>query len=58
MNNINKEVFSRNGVINKMAFLNWRMESDDVLNLFNLGDGYFLSAQILCDRLIADNKRK
>jgi hypothetical protein len=58
MNKTNKEIFSRNDMINKMAFLNWRMESDDIRNLFNLGEGYFLSAQILCDRLIADNKEK
>lgn len=58
MNNSNKEIFSRNEEVSKMAFLNWRMDSDDVLNLFNLGDGYFLSTQILCDRLIASNKEK
>ncbi len=53
-----KEIFSRNDVIEKMAFLNWRMESSDVLNLFNLGDGYFLSSQILCDSLILNNQHK
>ncbi len=53
-----KEIFSRNDEIAKMAFLNWRMESSDIVNLYNLGDGYFLSAQILCDRLISCNNEK
>lgn len=41
-----------------MAFLNWRMDSGDIINLFNLGDGYFQSALILCKNIIQNNERK
>ncbi len=53
-----KDIFSRNEEINKMAFLNWRMESSDIINLFNLGDGYFKSAIILCDKCLSKNEGK
>ncbi|WP_396636738.1 hypothetical protein [Maribacter sp. R77961] len=58
MNKDIQDIFSRNEVIDKIAFLNWRMESGDIVNLFNLGDGYFDSAIILCDRCLSKNKGK
>lgn len=53
-----QDIFSRNEVIDKMAFLNWRMENEDIANLFNLGDGYFESALILCNKCLSNNKGK
>lgn len=53
-----KAIFSRNDDINKIAFLNWRMDSGEIINLFNLGDAYFDSALILIDTCLADNKDK
>lgn len=58
MTNKAKDVFSRNEEINKMAFLNWRMESGDIVNLFNLGDGYFESSILLCDKCLSNNEEK
>lgn len=58
MINKTKDIFSRNDEINKMAFLNWRMESGDIVNLFNLGDGYFESSLILCDKCLSNNEGK
>jgi len=58
MTNKTKDIFSRNDEINKMAFLNWRMESGDIVNLFNLGDGYFKTSLILCDKCLSNNKGK
>jgi len=53
-----KPVFSRNEDINKIAFLNWRMEFGDVNNLFNLADGYFQSASLLTEACLVDNHDK
>lgn len=53
-----KNIFSRNEDYRKIAFLNWRMDSDNILNLFNLGDGYLDSSIILIEKCISDNKDK
>jgi len=61
MNNIKsiKPIFSRNDDdIDKMAFVNWRMESGELRNLCNLADGYFQSATILIDDCLTENKDK
>lgn len=51
-------IFSRNEDISKISFLNWRMESDSITHLFNLGDGYFDSSLILVEKCLEDNKDK
>lgn len=53
-----KPIFSRNDNISKISFLNWRMESDSILNLFNLGYGYLNSAIILIEKCLEDNADK
>ena len=53
-----KQIFSRNDDISKISFLNWRMEGDSIINLFNLGDGYMDSAVRLIDQCLEDNTDK
>lgn len=53
-----KPIFSRNDDIDKMAFLNWRMESGEIINLFNLAEGYFQSALILTEECLKENRDK
>ena len=53
-----KDIFSRNEDYRKIAFLNWRMDSDNILNLFNLGDGYFDSSLVLIEECLSNNKDK
>lgn len=54
MNEKIQDIFSRNEVIGKTAFLNWRIERGDSVNLFNLGNGYIdaaLQSLSLCECL-------
>lgn len=53
-----KNIFSRHDDINKMAFITWRMDEENIVNLFNLADGYFISTQKLCNELIMNNQDK
>lgn len=51
-------IFSRNADIDKIAFLNWRINGDQILNLLNMADGYLTSAIQLAERAIANNGDK
>lgn len=52
-------IFSRNEDHHKIAFLNWRIESDDnILNMLNLAEGYMKSAQLLTEICLQDNRDK
>lgn len=52
-------IFSRNIDIDKIAFLNWRIEEgEDIRNLLNLADGYLLSAIELANACLANNTHK
>jgi hypothetical protein len=53
-----KPIFSRNDNIDKMAFLNWRMSSESVTNLFDLAEGYFDSSIILTKKCLVNNEDK
>jgi len=54
-----KPIFSRNEDIDRMSFLNWRIESyTDFDNLRNIADGYFLSATELIANCLANNNDK
>jgi hypothetical protein len=53
-----KPIFSRNDVIDKMAFLDWRMESGGIQNIINLAEGYFQSAILQTESCLQDNSGK
>jgi hypothetical protein len=53
-----KPIFSRHEDINKMAFMNWRMDGDEIRNLINIAEGFFDSALILADACHRTNKWK
>jgi len=53
-----KSIFSRNEIIDKIAFLNWRMDSGDTRNLFNMSEGYFIAAKQLAESVLTDNRDK
>ncbi len=54
-----KPLFSRNEDDTKIAFLNWRIESDDnILNMLNLAEGYMKSALLLTEICLQDNQDK
>jgi hypothetical protein len=54
-----KPIFSRNIDIEKMAFLNWRIEKDDhILNLLNIAEGFLHSSIELAKLCLADNEDK
>lgn len=52
-------IFSRNGNINKMAFMNWRMSQDSTIRyLMTLADGYLSSAIVLAKQCLINNRNK
>jgi len=54
-----KPIFSRNIDIERMAFMNWRIEPGyDIHNLKNIAEGFFDSAIELADACLTDNKHK
>jgi hypothetical protein len=54
-----QSVFSRNQDIVKIAFLNWRIsKSEDILNLLNIANGFFLSSISIAKLCLLDNKDK
>lgn len=54
-----KPIFSKNEYIDRMSFLNWRIqECGDFDNLRNIADGYFLSATELIKNSLARNYDK
>ncbi len=54
-----KPVFSRNTDIDKIAFLNWRIDKDNhIVNLLNIADGFLLSAIELAKVCLEDNRNK
>lgn len=55
---LNNSVFSRNDVIDKMAFLDWRMGSGEIQNIINLAEGYFQSAILQTENCLHDNSDK
>jgi hypothetical protein len=54
-----KPIFSRHEHINGMAFLNWRMDKNsEIINLWNMGDGFLLAALELAQQCLLDNSSK
>jgi len=53
-----KPIFSRHLDIDKMSFLNWRMESGETRNVLNLAEGYLTSAIQLSEICLFDNEDK
>lgn len=54
-----KPIFSRNQDVDKISFLNWRIEDHTAFdNLINIGDGYFMSAQELIKNCLSSNDDK
>jgi len=53
-----KPIFSRHLDIDKMSFLNWRMESGETRNILNLAEGYLTSAIQLSEICLFDNEDK
>ncbi len=52
------KIFIGNKNFRKSAFLNWRMDSGEILNVFNMAEGYFQSAIILTEKALEDNRDK
>ncbi len=54
-----QKVFSRNLDIDRMAFMNWRIEQgEDIINMKNVADGFLQSAVELSYACLTDNRRK
>lgn len=54
-----KPIFSRNEDIDKMSFMNWRMQDDSTIRHFlNMGDGYLRSSLILAKQCLICNSDK
>lgn len=53
-----KPIFSRHADINKMAFMNWRMDDSQLISLINIGEGFFESALLLANACCRSNKHK
>jgi hypothetical protein len=54
-----KPIFSRNEDINKIAFLNWRINKNEhILNLLNIAEGFLLSSLELAKKCLNDNQNK
>ena len=51
-------IFSRNDNFRKIAFLNWRMDSEKTQNNKNMAEGYVKSAVILIKECLSDNQDK
>ncbi len=52
-------VFSRNDDIDRMAFMNWRIDPDNgIVNMKNVADGFLQSAIKLAYVCMTDNRRK
>jgi hypothetical protein len=52
-------IFSRNADIERIAFMNWRIEpGNNIRNLKNIADGFFGSALELADACLTDNRHK
>lgn len=53
-----KPIFSRQENIDRIAFLNWRMDSSGIQNLLSMADGFMLSAIYLAKLCLANNGDK
>ena len=54
-----KPIFSRNIDIDKIAFLNWRIDKDEhIINLRNIADGFLLSSIELAKHCLTNNDDK
>lgn len=53
-----KPIFSRNLDIDKIAFLNWRMDGCEMRSMLNLAEGYLTSAISLTRLCLLDNNNK
>lgn len=54
-----KPIFSRNNDIDRMSFLNWRIENySEFDNLINIAEGYFLSSTELISSCLEKNNDK
>jgi hypothetical protein len=52
-------IFSRNPDFNKIAFLNWRIsDNEEILNFFNLAEGFLLSSIEMARTCLFDNEDK
>jgi len=52
-------IFSRNDYVDKIAFLNWRIdEEDQILNSLNIANGFLTSAIQLAKQALRDNGHK
>jgi hypothetical protein len=54
-----KPIFSRNEDHRRIAFLNWRFQdNDEILNLFNMGEGYLDASIVLARECLRNNQHK
>jgi len=53
-----KDIFSRHRDIDKIAFMNWRIDDDPILNLINMADGFITAAIQLTQQALLDNSGK
>ena len=49
-----KPIFSRHKNIDAIAFMNWRMDSDKVISLMNMAEGYIQSSILLAEKCVID----
>lgn len=56
--NSTNPIFSRNKIIDKMAFLSWRMDLGTIIGMINLAEGYIESAIIQTESCLQDNTGK
>lgn len=53
-----KPIFSRNADIAKMAFMNWRIDKDQILNMLNMADGFLIGSLHLARQALTENENK
>ncbi|HWW40837.1 hypothetical protein [Pedobacter sp.] len=53
-----KDIFSRHEDIDKMAFMNWRIDDNHIHNIINMADGFLTAAIQLTGQALLDNSRK
>ncbi len=51
-------IFSRNHDFEKIAFLNWRIDEDNILNMMNMANGFLLSSIELSKHCLTNNDDK
>lgn len=53
-----KPIFSRNDDIDKIAFMNWRIDGGELSSVLCMADGFMMSAVDIGRRCLQDNRRK